>query len=334
MGLIQIAYWKYATGDWVVYSYQDQSFSWLSPHILNGLFSYRSGWLIYTPVMAFSLIGFYALWKKDKSLFVPISILSVLFMYITWAWDIWWYGGSLGQRSMVQLYPVLAFPLAAFVEQINTWKYSKYLKMSGAVILALCIYYNLWLTHQAHRGGLLRAGEMTGAYFWQIFGRYKVPDEAQFRLDSDEWYNVEGDGKELLQAYFESLDSTLTCAIPAIEGNRSLCVSPAHEFSPMMKFDIPKDTRWLRARATFRCANKEWDTWKMAQFRLHLFDGETMVKTKLIRVYRAMSDHETQQFYVDLEIPDDMKFDQAGVDLWNAGSDKSLVIDNLTVTAF
>ncbi len=102
----------------------------------------------------------------------------------------------------------------------------------------------------------------------------------------------------------------------------------------MMKFDVPKDTRWLRATATFRCANKEWDTWKMAQFRVHLFDGETMVKTNVIRVYRAMSDHETQQFYVDLEVPADLKFNQAGVDLWNAGSDKSLAMDNLTVTAY
>jgi hypothetical protein len=26
-------YWKYASGHWLVYSYQDQEFSWLHPHV-------------------------------------------------------------------------------------------------------------------------------------------------------------------------------------------------------------------------------------------------------------------------------------------------------------
>ncbi|MCO6493745.1 MAG: glycosyltransferase family 39 protein, partial [Phaeodactylibacter sp.] len=56
VGSIQLIYWKYVSGDWIVYSYQDQGFSWLSPHIRNGLFSYRAGWLMYTPAMGFALL--------------------------------------------------------------------------------------------------------------------------------------------------------------------------------------------------------------------------------------------------------------------------------------
>ncbi len=331
MGLIQMMYWKYATGDWIVYSYQDQSFSWLSPHILNGLFSYRAGWLIYTPVMLFSLIGFYFLWKKNKALFYPLCALAVLFMYITWAWDIWWYGGSLGQRAMVQLYPVLAFPLAAFVEKVAGYKP---LRIAGILILTLCIYYNLWLTHQAHRGGLFRAGEMTKAYFWKILGRYQVADEAQFRLDNDEWYTGKSDGTAIMHLDFEDQDSTIVCPINSISGNRALCIGPGREFSPTMKFTIPEHTQWIRATATFKCAQKEWDTWKMAQFRLHLLNGDTMTKTQFIRIYRELSDGETQQISVDLQLPKDAVFNQGAVDIWNAGSEKYLLIDDLRVTAF
>ena len=57
VGSIQLFYWKYVTDEWVVYSYQDQGFSWLHPHFKDYLFSYRSGWLLYTPLMIFAYIG-------------------------------------------------------------------------------------------------------------------------------------------------------------------------------------------------------------------------------------------------------------------------------------
>ena len=38
VGFIQLAYWKYASGEWLVYSYEDQGFSWLKPHLYEGIF--------------------------------------------------------------------------------------------------------------------------------------------------------------------------------------------------------------------------------------------------------------------------------------------------------
>ena len=117
IGFIQLAYWKYASGEWIVYSYQEYGFSWLRPHLIAGFFSYKSGWLTYTPLMLFSLLGFVFFIRLKKSLFLTFFIFSGLFIYICFAWDVWWYGGSLGQRAMVQAYPVLVFPLAALL----TW---------------------------------------------------------------------------------------------------------------------------------------------------------------------------------------------------------------------
>lgn len=115
IGSIQVVYWKYVSGDWLVYSYQDQGFDWLSPHLNKGFFSYKAGWLIYTPLMIFSLIGFIQLFRHKPALFPAIFLHAVLFIYIAFSWSVWWYGGSLGQRTMVQEYTVLAFPLAAFI---------------------------------------------------------------------------------------------------------------------------------------------------------------------------------------------------------------------------
>jgi len=122
IGSIQIIYWKWVAGEFLVYSYQDQGFSWLHPHLGNGLFSYKKGWLVYTPMMALALIGFYYLWQHWRSLFWATLTFAMAFIYITFAWDIWWYGGSLGQRAMVQSYAVLTIPLAAMVTQIKTWR--------------------------------------------------------------------------------------------------------------------------------------------------------------------------------------------------------------------
>jgi len=85
---IQLLYWKYASGDWIVYSYQEQGFSWLSPHIKECLFSYKSGWLSYSPLMVFSLIGYYFLLKRKENNFGTLLLFMLLFMYINFSWDI------------------------------------------------------------------------------------------------------------------------------------------------------------------------------------------------------------------------------------------------------
>ena len=251
-------------------------------------------------------------------------------MYVAWSWDIWWYGGSLGQRAMVQSYPMLAFPLAAFVQGALRSRLSKGL---GAGVLMLCTCYNLWLTHEAHRGGLLRAGEMTKAYFWKIFGRVHVESEAQFLLDDRDHYDGADQGHQIESWDFENND-TSGCSLPPISGQESLCLGPERQFSGLFPFSIPEHASWLRAEATFRCGAKEWDIWKMAQFRLHLLRDNQIVFSRYIRLYRVLSDGETRRIHIDLKIPSGHEYASGTVDLWNGGSDKALAMDDLTVTAF
>jgi hypothetical protein len=147
IGSFQLIYWNYVTDQWFIYSYQEQGFSWRHPHLWDGFFSYKSGWLIYTPIMIFSIIGFWYLYKQNPQLLSVCLIFFILFVYIAFSWDIWWYGGSLGQRTMVQAYPILLFPLASFVKVMTTFK-----KVNLYILMVLMlgfIYLNLWYTHQA-----------------------------------------------------------------------------------------------------------------------------------------------------------------------------------------
>jgi hypothetical protein len=62
----QMIYWKEMTGHWLYFSYgSDERFFFGDPAIIKGLFSYRKGLFIYTPLMIFAFAGIY-IWLKHR----------------------------------------------------------------------------------------------------------------------------------------------------------------------------------------------------------------------------------------------------------------------------
>ncbi|MEN0004265.1 MAG: hypothetical protein AAF798_08985 [Bacteroidota bacterium] len=333
IGSLQLIYWKYVSGDWFVYSYEDQGFSWLKPHFYHGILSARSGWLVYSPIMVFSLLGFIFLYRKAPTTFWASLFFSSLFIYITFAWDIWWYGGSLGIRAMVQSYPILAFPMAAFVGWVFTQK--RALRLGFGAICVLFVYYNLWLTHQAHRGGLLRPGEMTKAYFWGILGRYDVPLETQKLLDNRyDFIGYPQNAQVVYQNNFEADTTTAQCELPPITGQGSLCLNKTTQNSPWYSFELnPGNAEWFRATATFRCKTKEWNIWRSTVFQVRLFDGEEEISSNYLRVYRLLYDGDTRRISLDVKLRQRTPT-RGVVEFWNGDSDKPILIDDFVVEVF
>lgn len=330
-GFIQLAYWKYVSGEWIVYSYQEQGFSWFKPHLLDGLFSYRAGWLVYSPVMFFALIGFFPLSRQQPRLWPAALVFGLLYIYITTAWNIWWYGGSLGQRAMVQSYPVWALALAAFVEWV--FRQKRPFQIIFGALAVLFLWYNLWLTHHAHKGGLLKVGEMTKAYFWKILGKNEVEENAVKLLDTKDEVRGERQNVRLLYANDFEAD-TVRCPPPAISGNNSLYLDEARQSSPLYNIPLPEgEARWIRATARFRCEEKEWDIWKMTQWVVRFSNKGQRVKENVIRIYRLLDSGQTRELYIDAKFPK-KPFDQIEVFFWNGGSNKLLLIDDLKVEGF
>lgn len=73
---LQFLYWKFSTGNWIYYSYGEERFYFLKPHIIEGLFSYRKGWLLYTPLMTLAIVGFLFLKKRLLISFIPSLFLQ------------------------------------------------------------------------------------------------------------------------------------------------------------------------------------------------------------------------------------------------------------------
>jgi len=148
--LPQLVFWKIQTGHFLYYSYNDEGFFWLKPHIFDGLFSFRKGWFIYTPMMFFALFGMFRLYKTRKEMFWAISIFLPIFLYVTFSWWCWWYGGSFSARTLIDILPFMSLPLAAVLE----WIFIKKVRALLMLLPFAFIYLNLFQSWQFSKGFL------------------------------------------------------------------------------------------------------------------------------------------------------------------------------------
>ena len=165
----QMLYWKFISGHYLYFSYSNnEHFFWNNPHFIEGLFGYRKGWLVYTPVMIFSLIGIGFLKDTLNKFFLPIIVILPLNFYIIFSWWAWWYGGSFGMRPLIEYYSLLSIPIAAFIEW--TLKQKKVQKIALLFFIITFSMYNLFATSQYTHGAIHWDG-MTKEAYWDSFGR-------------------------------------------------------------------------------------------------------------------------------------------------------------------
>ena len=136
---IQLVYWRWLSGHWFVYSYNNQGFSWFDPHFYEFSLEYKCGWLRLTPVMIFAFIGIPFLVKQKRNS-VPIVTFFLLNFYIVSAWDIWDYGGT-GGRAMIQSYPILIFCIASIFSFVNMRPVLKVIFYSLVLLCTYCLLY-------------------------------------------------------------------------------------------------------------------------------------------------------------------------------------------------
>lgn len=175
-GLPQLIYWKVTTGHFLYNSYANpgEGLDLLSPYTIKFLFSYRKGWLIYTPLMAVTIWGIYLMRKKQPRLFVPILVFFLINLWIISSWTCWWYAGSYSQRAMIQSYALMAIPLGVAFQWIK--EQHKIWRLSLIILVAALVLLNLFQTWQ-YRKGIIPIDRVTKDYYWQVFGRTIMKDE-------------------------------------------------------------------------------------------------------------------------------------------------------------
>lgn len=183
--LPQIIYWKYVTGYYFYNSYGDQGvFYFNDPVFLKGLFSYQKGWLVYTPVMTFALLGIIVLFFRHRKFFWPIAVFTMLNLYIVWSWWCWWYGGGFGQRALIESYALLSIPLTAF----TTYIFEKKLifRIFFLSIIVCLISLNIFQTRQYHIG-IIHYDAMNKKTYWDSYIRRKIRPGLSEMLDNPDY---------------------------------------------------------------------------------------------------------------------------------------------------
>jgi len=315
---IQVVYWLYVTGSPFVYSYDDKTFSWLSPHVQQYLTSYRNGWLMYNPMVLFIFVGIIPFIKYGRN---RIAILSffLLTLYVVTAWDIWWYSG-IGGRAMIQSYAVIFIIAGYCIDYILKRKWLSYIALPFFLFF---MYINVWVFFQAHIvNGLYNTSNMSGRYYWSVIGRWGVDRQVQKYQDAADIYTGPRHDEEVL--YKNDFSG----------GENEWLYIPAGSNSEI--FTLPKtaaNKEWIRVSALYKGMYKEYDEWKMFRVRIHFMNGDWKVKGEDWKPQRFLDDDKPVQVHYDIKVPAE-HYDRIEISFLNDAGGQGMTIDDLVIASY
>ncbi|MGB0977796.1 MAG: hypothetical protein ACPGVV_00300 [Croceimicrobium sp.] len=174
----QLFYWKYMTGHWIVYSYTEEGFFFLDPEIWKGLFSYRKGWFVYSPLLFICIPGFYFLFKERKKEALAAMLSLAFAFWVTFSWWCWWYGGSFGARALIEFLPFMALALAFSLQWLLGQKL--YLKIPALSLISFLALWSIFMNKQ-YKSSILHWDSMTKELFWkQFFIDHHIKDHGKY----------------------------------------------------------------------------------------------------------------------------------------------------------
>lgn len=176
----QFLFWKQHTGTYFYFSYPGERFFWDDPQIINILFSYRKGWITYTPMVLLAFIGFFFV-KKD----FPLSKWTLLLftagmVYVLSCWWDWFFGGCFGARGFCQHIAFLAIPIASVLDRVFSSGKQYLLKGAATLVTSVfifsCTCQNLGESYQ-YKVNTIHFVGMNEQIYWDVFRTYQYPHD-------------------------------------------------------------------------------------------------------------------------------------------------------------
>ncbi|MFT7120976.1 MAG: hypothetical protein ACJAZ9_001154 [Neolewinella sp.] len=310
---LQLVFYKVGTGHWFQDGYKGLGFDWLSPHLYEGFFGYRRGWLLYTPLMALGLAGIF--WLR-KGWFLPVLIFTIGNCYILFSWHIWWYGNTFGSRPVVQSYALLALPLAALLAWFlgadagakKGWK-----KAGFGVLVALFIGLNLF-QHWQYNQRIIPLDFTNQTYYWEVFGKTKLNKKDRVFLDTNEKMPTGLKTKHPL-ALIDTLVSVPAKAVREFTNLSEHWVS-ADEIGP--------DT-WISASLSFSYHGEGFDKWKFPSVVTEHRRGGDVLKWMQVNIARTVENPDNDSLSFNISLPDLQEGDVVKQYVWNLSRDSMAI---------
>jgi hypothetical protein len=260
IALPQMLYWHHKTGQFIYDSYKNPGvgLDFFSPHIIDVLFSYRKGWLLYTPMMIFSFIGFYFLYKKNRQIFYACAVYFLASFYIIASWTEWWYGAGFSTRPLISTYPILAICLGYFLLSIKNSKLI--IRLLLGVMASFFMFLNQFQWWQ-YKNYILDPYRTTKAYYWATFLKTNVTEsdrkllmvfrDASGKMDFTEQHNYQ---KTLLLT--NDFEEESNKGNQAENNNNFYRLTEDQEYFPILETQYNELTRkdhiWIKASMDIR----------------------------------------------------------------------------------
>lgn len=245
--LPQISYWFIKTGSLIYDTYKNPGVGLdvLSPHFWNVLFSYRKGWLLYTPIMLFSLVGFYFLYQHNRKIFFAILIYTSCSFLLISSWSEWWYGSAFSVRPLITLYPLLLISMGYFVQFVATK--ARFIQVIVGGFFLFFIFLNQFQWWQL-KNYILDPYRTTKAYYWKTFLKTSVTEKEGELLAVDRSFTG--------MTIFKNVANYNVKKVYRYHFDKSIIVDSNVEFQPFLQKayqDITqKDHVWIRASLDYK----------------------------------------------------------------------------------
>lgn len=179
---IQIWYWRYTSGHFIFNPYEGEGFDFTNPQIFNAWFNYANGWLVYTPIMVFSLIGLFFIRRYAPGVLLPLLFSVGFHVYIHYCYYVWTYFPGLGNRPMVETYAIFSFSMASCFAFFLTRKWLAWIPYVAIILFTTLNFFQTWQMNK----GIIWSERHNKAFYWATFGKTTSTLEALQAYDSRE----------------------------------------------------------------------------------------------------------------------------------------------------
>jgi len=126
-------------------------------------------------MMLLAVAGIPMLRKRLPAFFIPVAALLLIMIYVQSSWWSWWFGGGFGLRAYIDIYAILAIPLAATLERILSLQKKK-LRVPAISLVVLLILFQMFNTYQYSKNYIHYVGMNRYTYLRSILRVGYHPD--------------------------------------------------------------------------------------------------------------------------------------------------------------
>jgi len=146
---LQIATWRITFGQWIVFSYANESFNWLDPKPILSLFSQFNGLFVYSPMFLLGSVCTVAFWRsivristEARTIFACAASGAIALTYANSCWWNWWFGNAFGGRAYTEAGLIVVIGLASLFDFASRSNRARWIVAS---LIAVIVVYTFTL---------------------------------------------------------------------------------------------------------------------------------------------------------------------------------------------